>query len=126
MSALAPKRVTFPSRLRLKTKTEFQQVYQKPFKVHGRYFLLLAMPNGRHHPRLGLGVSSRYFPRAVDRNRIKRQLRESFRQRQDKLGGLDIIVIAKNAKKVTNAELLEQITQQWQRLVDYWQQSASR
>lgn len=126
MRALAPKRAIFPSRLRLKTKTEFQLVYQKPFKVHGRNFLLLAMPNGRSHPRLGLGISSRHFPRSVDRNRLKRQIRESFRKLQGNLDGLDIVVVAKKAAITSNAELQEQLKHQWQRLVDYWQPAASR
>jgi ribonuclease P protein component len=43
-------------------------------------------------PRLGLIVPKRVFPRAVDRNRAKRVLREWFRRGQAGLGGRDILI----------------------------------
>jgi ribonuclease P protein component len=50
----------------------------------------------RVHPesqaRLGLIVPKRYLPRAVDRNRAKRLVREWFRLQQHALTGQDILV----------------------------------
>jgi ribonuclease P protein component len=43
-------------------------------------------------PRLGLIIPRRLVPRAVDRNRIKRVLREWFRRNRDRLGSRDILV----------------------------------
>lgn len=43
-------------------------------------------------PRLGLIVPKRIFPRAVDRNRMKRMLRELFRAQQARLGSRDILI----------------------------------
>jgi ribonuclease P protein component len=43
-------------------------------------------------PRLGLIVPKRVFPRAVDRNRMKRLLRELFRAQQARLGSRDILI----------------------------------
>ena len=42
--------------------------------------------------RLGLIVPKRVFPRAVDRNRAKRVLREWFRGHQERLGSRDILI----------------------------------
>jgi len=42
-------------------------------------------------PRLGLIVGKRFLPRAVDRNRAKRVIRESFRQAPN-LPAMDIVV----------------------------------
>ena len=42
--------------------------------------------------RLGLIVPKRVFPRAVDRNRAKRRLREWFRDHQARLGSRDILI----------------------------------
>ena len=42
--------------------------------------------------RLGLIVPKRVFPRAVDRNRAKRVLREWFRDHQIRLGSRDILI----------------------------------
>ena len=48
--------------------------------------------NGLPIARLGLIVPKRHLPRAVDRNRVKRVLREWFRCRQDILRGQDVLV----------------------------------
>ena len=43
-------------------------------------------------PRLGLLVTRKHAARAVERNRIKRCLREAFRLEQERLGPLDVLV----------------------------------
>lgn len=48
--------------------------------------------NGLRLARLGLIIPKRQVPLAVDRNRIKRLLREWFRHRQGRLGGRDLVV----------------------------------
>jgi ribonuclease P protein component len=53
---------------------------------------VFARRNGLGRPRLGLAVSRKAAPRAVDRNYAKRIAREVFRQRQAALGGADIVV----------------------------------
>jgi ribonuclease P protein component len=55
-------------------------------------FSLIFRPNAFGVPRLGLIVPKRVFPRAVDRNRMKRVLRELFRARQARLGSRDILI----------------------------------
>jgi ribonuclease P protein component len=52
--------------------------------------LLRANPLGV--PRLGLIIPKRVLPRAVDRNRMKRVLRELFRAQQARLGSRDILI----------------------------------
>ena len=49
-------------------------------------------PNTLGCPRLGLIIPRRVVPRAVDRNRFRRQLREWFRLNQQQLGSRDILV----------------------------------
>lgn len=55
-------------------------------------FSLVLRPNAYGVPRLGLIVPKRVFPRAVDRNRVKRVLRELFRTRRSRLGSRDILI----------------------------------
>lgn len=50
------------------------------------------MPNDLERARLGMIVSRRFLPRAVDRNRLKRWIREMFRQRQETLSSGDFVV----------------------------------
>ncbi|MEM6710277.1 MAG: ribonuclease P protein component, partial [Pseudomonadota bacterium] len=50
---------------------------------------------GRHSPngaRLGLVVAKRVLPRAVDRNQVKRQIREAFRLWHARLPSVDLVV----------------------------------
>ncbi|NOU00998.1 MAG: ribonuclease P protein component [Gallionella sp.] len=47
--------------------------------------------------RLGIIASKKNFSKAVDRNRIKRLIREAFRQHSIKTSGLDLVVLVKNA-----------------------------
>jgi ribonuclease P protein component len=56
---------------------------------------LLAVANDDAGPRLGVVVSRKAARTAVARNRVKRQIRESFRQSQTALGSLDIVVIGR-------------------------------
>lgn len=50
-------------------------------------------PNALGYPRLGLAISRKCSPRAVERNRIKRVIREAFRLRRQSLGGVDIVFL---------------------------------
>ena len=44
------------------------------------------------HARLGILISRKHASRATDRNRIKRCIREAFRQSQGGLGAMDLLV----------------------------------
>ena len=48
--------------------------------------------NGGDLARLGIVVSRRTARRAVDRNRLKRLVRETFRRQQRELSGFDVLV----------------------------------
>ncbi len=52
----------------------------------------MARPNEQGGARLGLVVSRRLYPRAVDRNRVRRRIREAFRHVAAALPALDFVV----------------------------------
>jgi ribonuclease P protein component len=58
----------------------------------GESIVLQLRANGLAYGRLGLIVPKRHVPLAVDRNRIKRLVREWFRHRQHALEGRDVLV----------------------------------
>jgi ribonuclease P protein component len=100
--------------LKLLTAENYQNVFAKAMRFGNRSFTVLARENGLDHPRLGLAISKKCAKHAVDRNRIKRQFRESFRLNQHKLPSVDIIAMCKpSAISLDNAEIRSQIDTQW-------------
>lgn len=109
----------FPKSLRLLGSSDFQAVFDKsPFRASHQHLLILARPNSLDAPRLGLVIAKKYIRLAVERNRVKRLIRESFRHQQQYLTGLDVIVLArKGMGDLSNATLTEQLNHQWQRVI---------
>lgn len=109
----------FPKTLRLLNSSDFQIVFDDPaFRASHQHLLILARQNSLSVPRLGLVIAKKHVRHAVQRNRIKRLIRESFRHQQENLAGLDVIVLArKGMGELTNPNITEQVTQQLLRVV---------
>jgi ribonuclease P protein component len=80
---------SFPKSARLLKSSEFQ--LSAPQRFQTPLFRVLYSQNGKG--RLGVSVSKRVLKGSVQRNRVKRLLRESFRSSRCRLGQRDIIVI---------------------------------
>ncbi len=106
--AIEPKfDLQLPRRCRLTHNEQFLTVFRRHRKFSDRHFrLLVHYRNDPFDARLGIIVSRRVSRRAVQRNRIKRQLREAFRQNRQKLNSVDLVVIAdRSCESAANAEL---------------------
>ena len=54
--------------------------------------------------------------RAVDRHRLKRHIRESFRHNVERLRGLDVVVLANSGvEKMESRRFAELLARQWKR-----------
>lgn len=96
----------FPREFRLLTPADFRHVFEKAHKSADAYFSVLVCVNAFGHARLGLAISKRTIRRAVDRNRIKRVIRERFRLNRNALDSLDIVVLARQAAVETDGHVL--------------------
>jgi ribonuclease P protein component len=88
-----------PKRGRLSRSAEFERVYRQGRSHGNRHLVLYAFPRGAQAgedgPRLGLSVS-RKVGGAVDRNRVKRLLREAFAEVRERLpADHDVVVVAR-------------------------------
>ncbi len=107
----------FPKNKRLLTKFDYDRVFSQTSKWVTSEFIVLFSKNSVGQTRLGLAISKKTVPKAHDRNRIKRILRETFRTRT--LASFDVIVLAKRGvDKIQNSVLITQINKAWDKLVE--------
>ncbi|MAD57425.1 MAG: ribonuclease P protein component [Porticoccus sp.] len=102
----------FGRKNRLLNSHSFQRVFDNTkFKVSNSCFLLLANQNQLNHPRLGMIVAKKSIRFSVNRNRLKRVIRSSFRVNQQNLSSLDIIfLVRKGMNKLSFREQTELVT----------------
>lgn len=108
----------FSRSCRLLTASDYKTVFDKSqLKVSNRSFLVLATINNLPTPRMGLVIAKKNVGKAVHRNRIKRLIRQSFRTQKSTLDNLDLVVLArKDADKLENQAITDQLNQLWQDL----------
>lgn len=107
-----------PRAARLLRPADFAALRTSSGRLGGRCFRLRYGPNTLGRARLGLAISKRVSKRAVERNRIKRLLRESFRRVRLQLPAVDLVVTAREqAAGVDGPLLLAEIDALWNKLL---------
>jgi ribonuclease P protein component len=72
----------------LRGSNEFQRVYRTGKRYESHLLTAFVLPNSLTYHRLGITASRKALGKAVDRNRAKRLLRETFRTARSRLEGL--------------------------------------
>ena len=101
---------------RLLDKKKFDSVFQSPSKTSDKYFTLLFCKNNKSYSRLGLVISKKKCKLAVNRNKIKRIIRESFRTNKNSLNGYDVVVLNKHTTYNGDSSMLRKsLKNHWQK-----------
>lgn len=106
---------SFKKTQRLLDKKQYDQVFSQAVKINTTEFIVLFKKNTLGYARLGLAISKKMIAKAHNRNRIKRLLRESFRQSQ--LPAVDIIFLAKKGvAERSNLGISTSLNKTWDKL----------
>ena len=117
MTGATPPRNGFTPAQRLHSGADFERVYAKRWRILDANFSINAIPNSLGHARLGLSVYGKTVGDSVHRNRVKRQVRESFRLAAASLPAVDLVVGARNgARTAHNAALRASLESLWEKI----------
>ena len=114
------RRFALQKNARLLNSSDYSHVFDSAsIKVSHSHFLILARENNLNHARLGLIAAKRNLNRAVQRNRFKRLVRESFRLKQHHLPPFDAIVLARQGlENQANTEIAKTLNVLWNRVAN--------
>ncbi|MYN12599.1 ribonuclease P protein component [Pusillimonas sp. TS35] len=120
-------RATFPPAARLHRPSEYASALKGRRVARGALFVVTT-PRGtpaqsatgaEPQARLGMIIAKRFAVRAVTRNAIKRVLREAFRHKQHRLGGIDLVFrLHTRVAPASLAELKKQVRAEADALLD--------
>ncbi|WP_423822336.1 ribonuclease P protein component [Salinisphaera sp. SPP-AMP-43] len=114
---MTDQQATFPRAARLLRPPQYRAVFARGEKFVCDGFVVIAATSDEPRARLGLALAKRRIRRAVDRNRVKRLVRESFRTVRSDLPAVDIVVLARSrTATMDNAALTGQLGRIWRRV----------
>ncbi|MBO9491276.1 ribonuclease P protein component [Endozoicomonas sp. G2_1] len=103
---------------RLLTPGHFKQVFTHPTRFSSKHFTVLITANPQQQNRLGLAIAKKRVKLAVQRNRIKRLTRESFRLNQHRLPAIDLVVMVKSGiDELENKDINHQLNGIWRKII---------
>jgi len=116
-------RLTLPAQRRLRRKADFDAVYARGRRFGDGFFAVTAVvsdqANSPGRPRLGLAVAVRTAGGSVERNRIRRIIRESFRLHQHEIPAVDLVVSARGrARNASGTVLHASLAALWKKVTE--------
>jgi len=102
---------------RLLNSADYHRVFKSNRKVGDKYWTILYCRNSHDIARLGMAVAKKRAKRAVDRNRLRRLVRESFRHQL--LPPVDVVVLVKDPSvHASNEDLRNSLQRQWSSIAE--------
>ena len=84
-------------RFRLRGPARFAAVLREGRRFDGKRLQLVAAPASGPVGRVGYVIASRHLRRAIDRNRLRRMLREAIRARRPAMNAFDVVLRLRTA-----------------------------
>lgn len=106
----------FSKRSRLLKAADFDAVFKAGRRFNVGPFTAVMSPNVVGIPRVGFALSKKHAPKSVQRNRIRRVLRERFRLAQHQLVAVDLVLMLRSKLPGAPAAATEAAITFWQEL----------
>lgn len=107
----------FPRAARLVAKAQFDAAFEAASRFRSPHFRVHVRVTGEP-ARLGLALAKRVVANAVDRNRIKRHARETFRSMRGELAGHDLVLaVHASPRGIDGAEIARELAELYARAV---------
>lgn len=113
--------LAFGADKRMRRKAEFDHAFARGRRFSDAYFTMTVCSNARQAPRLGLAIAARSAGNAVERNRVRRIVRESFRLHARALPAVDIIVATRTTvRSAASKALRSSLEVLWLKVATQW------
>ncbi len=115
---------SFLKRLKLSSASDYRQVFNNNFRVGDTSITILVRTIPGTCPRLGFAIARKQIHRAVDRNRLKRVFRESFRKNQHRLPARDMVIMVRRPiLLVDGRKLVNNLEKHWNSVIKQCEKS---
>ena len=115
---------SFSRAMKINSPRDYSRVFRKCLRTGGSGLTVLTAKNTVGHPRLGLAVAKKHLKLAIHRNKLKRIIRESFRQNQATFTNVDIIVLSRpDVGKYESTQIRAALEKHWITVVRQWEKS---
>lgn len=93
---------SFPKELKIRKSSEYEEIFGTSKRLRSQHFNILYVQNTLGYSRAGIVVGKKNVRSAVKRNRIKRLVREVFRNNKSLFDSLDVVFLAKKGSDTLN------------------------
>ncbi len=98
----------FPKELKIRKTSDYEEIFGSSKRLRSKHFDILYVKNKLGYSRAGLVVGKKNVRSAVKRNRIKRVVREVFRNNKSLFDSFDVVFLAKKDSDTLNYSNVKQ------------------
>jgi ribonuclease P protein component len=111
---------SFTKKYKVNKAAQYTHIFNKPKRSVDKKFIIIAKLNKENHPRLGLAISKKSIKLSVQRSRIKRLVKEYFRNKVIPSNApIDFVVMAKkNIQNDDNKNLTLSLSVNFNKLIN--------